>query len=344
MQKKAGRGKHNDILIAGNILTDRVKVIDAYPDRRMLSNILSVSVAVGGCVPNTAIDLAKIDGSLSVGAAGRTGDDEAGRYVLSELYKNGIDTEHVIISDTQTSFSDVMSEAQTGERTFFHYRGANAGFCPDDLPVSELDCSMLHIGYIMLLDSFDKENIEFGTEMAAFLCRAQAAGIKTSVDAVSDANGEFAKKIIPALKYTDNAIMNETEACAAADLAPRKADGGLDTDNIRMTAQKLLSYGVRERVIIHAPEAGFILNSNGEFTAVPSLDLPEGFIKGSVGAGDAFCAGCLYGIYRGFDDRRILEFASGVAAASLCAEDSVSGMTSAGKIEELIASLPRKVI
>ena len=41
------------IIIAGNILTDRVKVIDAYPDRNMLANIVSVSVAVGGCVPNT---------------------------------------------------------------------------------------------------------------------------------------------------------------------------------------------------------------------------------------------------------------------------------------------------
>ena len=335
----------SDILIAGNILTDRVKVIDAYPDRRMLANILSVSVAVGGCVPNTAIDLAKIDGSLSVGAAGRTGDDEGGRYVLSQLHKYGIDTDRVIVSNTeQTSFSDVMSEARTGERTFFHFRGANAGFCPDDLPVSELDCSMLHIGYIMLLDCFDKENGEYGTEMAKFLCSAQASGIKTSVDAVSDANGEFAKKIIPALKYTDNAIMNETEACAAAGLSPRKADGSLDIENIRLTAQKLLSYGVRERVIIHAPEAGFILNSNGEFTDVPSLHLPDGFIKGSVGAGDAFCAGCLYGIYRGYTDRRILEFASGAAAASLCAEDSVSGMRSAGEIEALISAIPRKVL
>ncbi len=333
------------IIIAGNILTDRVKVIDAYPDRNMLANIVSVSVAVGGCVPNTAIDLAKIDGSLPVGAAGRTGDDEGGRYVISELQKNGINTEYIKISETEkTSFSDVMSEAGTGERTFFHYRGANAGFCPDDLPVDALDCRMLHIGYIMLLDSFDKENDEYGTELAKFLCGAQAAGIKTSVDAVSDANGEFAKKIIPALKYTDNAIMNETEACGAAGYEPRKSDGSLDTVNVRLTAEKLLSHGVRERVIIHAPEAGFILNSNGDFTVVPSLDLPDGYIKGSVGAGDAFCAGCLYGIYNGYSDRYILEFASGAAAMSLCREDSVSGMRSAAEIEALIAKLPRKVL
>jgi len=340
--KQEMKDKRRGILIAGNILTDNVKVIDGYPDRTMLANISSVSVAVGGCVPNTAIDLAKIDGSFPVGAAGRIGGDDAGRYVISQLCDHGINTDRVIVTDEKTSFSDVMSVASTGERTFFHYRGANAGFCPDDLPVSELDCLMLHIGYIMLLDGFDRENADFGTEMARFLHDAQAAGIKTSFDAVSDANGGYEKKIIPALKYADNVIMNETEACGAAGYEPRRPDGGLDLDNIKKTAEKLLAAGVSERVIIHAPEAGFILDRDGNFTAVPSLDLPDGYIKGSVGAGDAFCAGCLYGIYNGFDDKKILEFASGAAAMSLGAPDSVGGMKSADEIEALISKLPRK--
>lgn len=332
------------ILIAGNILADRVKVIDAYPGRQMLANILSVSDGVGGCVPNTAISLAKIDASLPVCAAGRVGDDEAGRFVLGQLKKHGVDTKFVKVTAEQTSFSDVMSVRSSGERTFFHFRGANANFAPDDLPTDKLNCRMLHLGYIMLLDAFDRENEKFGTEAARFLHDAQAAGIKTSVDAVSDESGKFAEKVLPALRYTDNAIMNEIEACAAAGHAPRNSDGSLNFNNVRAAAEKLLSCGVRERVIIHAPEAGFILNANGEFTAVPSLDLPDGFIKGSVGAGDAFCAGCLYGIYNGYDDRRILEFASGAAACSLSAEDSVGGMKTAADIEALIKELPRKTI
>ncbi len=348
MQKKITESdldskERKGILIAGNVLADRVKVIDAYPGKQMLANIISVSDAVGGCVPNTAIDLRKIDGSLTVGAAGMTGDDGTGGYVFAQLKKYGVDTGYVRISKTErTSFSDVMSVRSTGERTFFHFRGANARFSPDDLPVSELDCRMLHIGYIMLLDSFDRENAEYGTEMAKFLCEAQAAGIKTSVDAVSDESGRFAEKVLPALRYTDNAVMNEIEACAAAGYVPRNAGGSLDLKNIRAAAEKLLSCGVRERVIIHAPEAGFILNADGVFTAVPSLDLPDGSIKGSVGAGDAFCAGCLYGIYNGYNDRCILEFASGAAACSLFCEDSVGGMRSADEINKLISETPRK--
>ena len=77
---------------------------------------------------------------------------------------------------------------------------------------------------------------------------------------------------------------------------------------------------------------------------MPSLRLPDGFIKGSVGAGDAFCAGCLYGIYNGYDDRRILEFASGAAAYSLAAEDSVGGMKTADEIDAFISKTMRNTI
>ena len=108
--------------------------------------------------------------------------------------------------------------------------------------------------------------------------------------------------------------------------------------------EDMLAFGVSERVIIHCPEAGFILNKNGEFTAVPSLKLEKGYVKGTVGAGDAFCAGCLYGIYNGMSDREILEFASGAAACNLAAEDSVSGMRSKDEIYKIIGGCQRQTL
>ncbi|MBR2499402.1 MAG: carbohydrate kinase family protein, partial [Clostridia bacterium] len=61
--------------------------------------------------------------------------------------------------------------------------------------------------------------------------------------------------------------------------------------------------------------------------------LPKGFIKGSVGAGDAFCAGSLYAIYHDYSDEEILSFANLVAISCLTAKDSVSGIR---RKEELI--------
>jgi sugar/nucleoside kinase (ribokinase family)/DNA-binding XRE family transcriptional regulator len=338
-------GERYGIAIAGNILTDMVKMIDLYPKTSMLANVSSITRAVGGCVPNTGIDLAVIDRTLSISALGCIGDDEGGRYVVSELNKYGIDTGGVtVLKGSSTSFSDVMTVKGTGERTFFHHRGANALFSPEFVDISALSCKMLHIGYILLLDKFDTRDDEYGTVMARFLKEVQDAGIKTSIDVVSDSGDRFSEMVIPALKFTDNAIMNEIEGCGVLRIEPRDENGRIRIDNIKKAMEHIMSCGVSERVILHCPEAGFILNRNGEFTAVPSISLPAGYIKGTVGAGDAFCAGCLYGIYNGMSDKEILEFASGAAVCNLAAEDSVSGMKSRDEIIKIINGCQRQTL
>lgn len=320
-------GERKGIALAGNILTDLVKTIDEYPRPGMLSSIRSVSRSVGGCVPNVGIDLAKIDRSLPLSAIGRVGDDEYGRYVLTQLACHGIDTGRVRISTTApTSFSDVMS-LRTGERTFFHARGANAEFSPEDVDLSTLSCRLLHIGYLLLLDRFDAPDPDRGTVMAGFLHDVQARGIKTSVDMVSDSTADYGKTVLPALRYCSYAIVNEVECCAAFGLSPTKADGTPNGDVIRRAMEGMAAAGVADKVIVHAKPIGYCLDvKSGRFTSVPSLAFPQGLIRGSVGAGDAFCAGCLYGLYNGFDDERLLRFASAAAAASLTEENAVDGM------------------
>lgn len=61
--------------------------------------------------------------------------------------------------------------------------------------------------------------------------------------------------------------------------------------------------------------------------------LSNGFIKGTVGAGDAFCSGMLYGIYKGLDPEYSLHIASAAAAACISCENSIGGMR---PIEELL--------
>jgi transcriptional regulator with XRE-family HTH domain len=54
-------GEKRGITVAGNMLLDIVKSIAEYPKCGRLSYVSDISYAVGGCAPNTAIDLAKID-------------------------------------------------------------------------------------------------------------------------------------------------------------------------------------------------------------------------------------------------------------------------------------------
>ena len=329
-------GERKGITIAGNILADIVKSIDCYPDMGMLANIIDVKMGVGGCATNTAIDLAKIDRNIPISVIGKIGDDEYGRYVMSQMNRYNIDTQGVSVSmDNPTSFSDVMS-MPSGERTFFHARGANAEFSPGDVDISSINSVILHIGYILLLDCFDKQDDEYGTVMARFLHKVQQNGIKTSIDVVSDSKADYKAKIVPALKYCDYAFLNELESSKITDLEPYNTDGTLNIENIKRTMSFIAECGVKEKVIVHCKTAGFCYNvPTGEFTIVPSINIPKEEIKGSVGAGDAFCAGSLYGIYNGFDDKRILEFAASAAACNLFSENSVDGMLDFKRIEKI---------
>ena len=331
------------ISIAGTIVADIVKKIERYPVAGMMTSITDVSYAVGGCVPNTLIDLAKIDPALPLYAYGAVGPDGNGDFIKKEMRAQGINVDGITANAGDiTGFSDVMSANDTGERTFFIMRGANDTYLPPDDFLDDLPTDILHIGYILLMGALDEADPEYGTRLARLLSEAQKRGIRTSIDVVSNSTALFREKVVPALAYSNYAIMNEIEACGTADLPARDAGGKLLRENVEKAIDAMFAHGVKDTVIVHCPEAGFIRHRGGETTVVPSLSLPKGYIKGSVGAGDAFCAGALYGLYCGFDDRRILEFASAAAACNLSAADSVSGMRSRAEIEALEKQYPRR--
>lgn len=332
----------NGITIAGNILVDIVKMIEKFPEKNMLVHITDSIRAVGGCVPNTIINLAKIDPCMKLKALGKVGSDDNGRFVVSEMERYGVDVSGIKIAEgRETSYDDVMTEKSTGARTFFLSCGVNHEFGIEDIDVDALDCNIFHAGYILLMDALDAEDDEYGTKMARLLKMVSDKGIKTSVDAVSEDSDRYKEKIIPALKYCDYTIMNEIESCKVTGLSPRKEDGSVHVDNIKKTMEAFIEYGVREKVIIHCCEAGFLLDKSGEFVVVPSLKLPKGYIKGSVGAGDSFAAACLYGIDKGFDNKKLLEFASAAAACNLAASDSISGMKTRKEIETMCDTFER---
>ena len=328
-------GEEKGITIAGTTLVDIVKNIDRYPEAGMLVNIHDINYAVGGCMPNTAINLAKIDRRIPISTIGKVGTDENGRYIVSTLQKYGINVSKMCYTSTNpTSFCDVMS-VPSGERTFFHKKGANAEFGPADIDINSLNCNIFHIGYVLLLDMFDAEDKQYGTVMARFLSEVQKRGIKTSIDLVSDSSGNYGKKVIPVLKYCNYVIINETECCGIWELDPRLPDGKINVDNVHLAMQKCFDAGVSEKVVVHCKECAFALDSKGKFTVIPSLKVPKEDIKGAVGAGDSFCAGCLYAIYNNYSDTQMLEFASAAAACNLLEANAVDGMKPRNEIIKL---------
>lgn len=330
------------IASGGNLIIDYVKIVDSYPKQGNLSNIYDITRSIGGATPNVLIDLAKMDGDIPLQAIGLLGNDENGDYVLNELNKYHINTDlvsrHHLLG---TSFTDVMSVKSTGERTFFHYRGANAELGLHQFDFSKITAEIIHIGYALLLDAMDAPDNEYGTVMARTLALAQKNGIRTSIDVVSENSDRFSKIVPASLKYTDYCIINEVEASMITGIPARDQSGKLMLDNIKVMCRMLFDMGVGNWVVIHAPEGGFGMERDKEFTIQPSVDVPEEYIKGKVGAGDAFCAGILYSAYKGWSMGEALKIAAGAAACNLSEANATDGMKSIGEVRKVFDMYPK---
>ncbi len=327
------------LLCGGNWIIDQVKLIDVYPQREQLANIRSQSQGTGGAPYNVLIDLAKLGVGFPLTAAGLVGKDALGDQILEDCRKHRIDTRWLKqTAAAPTSYTDVMTEVNGGRRTFFHMRGANALWSGAELDFAKTKARIFHLGYLLLLDELDKPDKLLGTKAAALLARAQEAGLKTSVDVVSEDGDRFNRIVTPALKHVDYCILNEIEAGKTTGFKIRQPDGTLDTVSLRHAAGAMLQLGVKELVVIHFPEGGFARTRKGEDHWQSSLNLPAKYIAGTAGAGDAFCAGVLLGLHEGWELKRCLEAGVCAAAASLADATCTGGM----KPLKAVLELPKK--
>jgi sugar/nucleoside kinase (ribokinase family) len=143
---------------------------------------------------------------------------------------------------------------------------------------------------------------------------------------VSEDGNRFAAVVSPALKYCDYCVLNEFEAGKTAGFKIRGADGKLDTVSLKHAAGALLQMGVKEVVVIHFPEGAFARTRKGEDFWQSSLNLPPKYIAGTAGAGDAFCAGVLFGLHESWDLGKSLRAGVCAAAASLSHPTCTEGM------------------
>ena len=326
------------ICVAGNVTVDNLYSVRGLPRPGELTTITGTQRSTGGALCNVLGDLAIIDSSLPLTALGRIGSDSDGDFVLDILkaYKN-IDLS-MIKREGKTSFTAVMADEISKERTFFHYRGANAAFCEDDIDWDKIPSALLHIGYILILDALDAEDSEYGTKMARLLCHARERGIKTSLDVVSEAGDRFRRIVPPALKYADYCIINEVEAEQITGIKLRDKKGALFSAFIPQALEAIRGLGVTEWAVIHCPEGGYGLDQNGVYAESHAIDLPPSAIKGKVGAGDAFCAGVLYAALQNGSLKDALELGNAAAAASLMKSGAVEGMMKAEDLWKLRAS------
>ncbi len=294
-----------DVLSLGIYVVDVLgKPIDVFPEKGKLALFDQLEIHTGGCANNTAIALSRL--GVSVGAMGKVGQDHFGDIVLQTLEENQVDTAGIQRdANTNTSFTFVAI-ASDGERSFCHYIGANGELCENDLNWDIIKTvKILHIAGALVMPKFD------GQPMANVLKKAKELGIKTSLDTAWDATGKWLETLEPCLPYVDIFLPSLTEAQQLA-----------GTSDLHKISKFLHNYGINT-IGIKMGEYGSYVSTPEEELQVPVYPVN---IVDATGAGDAYVAGFLAGIVKGWDLKTTAELASATGAACVTAIGTTAGI------------------
>ncbi|MEI6799777.1 MAG: carbohydrate kinase family protein [Pseudomonadota bacterium] len=313
------------IVCAGNWIVDIVHVIDRWPEKSQLVTIAREVEGIGGGAANVLLALDAFGVDVPLFAMGLVGTDPHGATCRAALAGSRADLRWLVSTPkAMTAHTHVMT-LPGDSRTFFYHPGCNDLLSEADLPVeaaAQAGAGLFYLGYLNLLGALDA--LQDGqTAAARVLARARAAGMVTCVDLVSKAGPEFAAVVAASLPQIDYLFLNEVEAALATGLA---ITGPADQAGIAAAAQALLGAGVQRAVILHTPALGLWAARDGVVIRAPD---PAAVIVNPLGAGDAFCAGVIWGIHQGWTPERALTLGHHAAAECL------KGETATGSIPDL---------
>ena len=330
MDNNERKEKNRSGLIAsGSILVDYIILIDDWPMENCTSFIQrEVKMTSGGAPYNIIKNLRSMKVDFPLSLNGLIGEDANGQWIIDDCIKSNIDINQLerIKDSIPTSCTFVMSVENTNRRTFFHQQGTNSLLNLKHFDFSQTDAKLFYLGPLTQLNQLDQFNDDDHrrTNASKVLENALLAGLETIVDFSSGKNLDYSLIAKSSLPFIDHLIINETEA----GLIFNKILTSDHLIEIKQTTNELIDLGVRKTVTIHFAE-GAILTTNDKHSFVQgSIILPDNFIKSSVGAGDAFVSGMIYGIHEQWSVDKTLQLAVCVAAMSLSDESSTGGIKS----------------
>ena len=295
-----------DVLSLGIYVVDVLgRPIDQFPEKGKLALFDKLEIHAGGCANNVAIVLARL--GVSVGAMGKVGTDAFGDLILQGLAGDGVNTVGMQQDASASTSFTFVAVASDGERTFYHYIGANGELCEDDLNWDIIKSTkILHIAGALVMPSFD------GAPMANVLRKAKALGITTSLDTAYDATGKWMETLEPCLPYVDIFMPSIVEAQYLTGLSDYREITQFLRDN----------YDIHTIVIK--------MGENGSYASTPEAEYlapayPVNTID-ATGAGDAYAAGFLAGTIMNWDLKTTAELASAAGAACVTAMGTTAGI------------------
>jgi sugar/nucleoside kinase (ribokinase family) len=305
--------KNGAIICLGIMVADLVgRPLRALPGPGSLVLVDEMGLYTGGCAANTAAALARL--GMPVEVVGKVGKDALGDFVLRELERQGIGTRGVSRDPLVHTSATMVMVDPCGERRFVHYMGANAGLTLEDVDFSMLDgAAILHVAGTFVLPGID------GAPTVTLLRKARSAGVITFLDTVWDDTGRWMGLLAPCLAHLDYFVPSLTEARALTGL-------GEPVD----VARALLEHGVGTVALKMGAAGCLVMARSGDVLRVPAFTVD---VVDTTGAGDAFAAGFITGVWHGWSLERTARFANAMGA--LC----VTGAGATGHVRSLPETL-----
>lgn len=306
-----------DIACLGILVADMIgRPIDALPPRGRLGLVDAMILQIGGCAANTSIGLARL--GVETAILGKAGRDGAGDFVVHTLEKSGLDTRGVVRDDTVNTAATMVLVESDGERTFLHHLGANARYRAEEVRWEVVqECKILHVAGALVMPALD------GPPMGEVLREAQARGLTTALDTVWDATSRWMQTLAPALPHTDYFLPSLAEAQA---LTGRTEP--------RDVARALRDAGVKAVGLKMGEKGCYVQTADAEMT-VPAFQVQ---LLDGTGSGDAFVAGFLCGLVKGWDLERTARLANAVGAFCVTALGATAGVRSLEETEAFMAA------
>jgi ribokinase len=281
-----------DLVTVGHALVDIRIVVDRFPAPDEEAVVLSQTWGAGGSAVNTAIDGSRL--GLRTAVIAKIGFDSFGRIIVDELLREGVDISGLRVSSTgRTGFTIVVID-RDGNIVMYGFKGV-----AEELEPNEVDNEIISTARYVHIASL---RLDTSLKVAEI---ARKASAKISWDPGRVLAKKGLKELEKMIKSVDIVLVNKVEASAIT---------GLDIDKYRESAKILKDLGP-ELVVVKLGSRGVYAFGDGVDEEVPAVKVDR--VVDTTGAGDAFAAGLIAGILRGYSLRKALLYANTVAALKI---------------------------
>ena len=266
--------EHNaDVIGFGALNCDRIFRVEdlALPGGEI--GVVSAARQPGGSAANTIVGLARL--GVRTGFLGTVGDDREGSQLLDDLRSEGVDVSGITVSAGNTGSALIFIDSR-GERAIYVLPSVNDSFSTEDHKYSQ-QAKILHISSFMGIDQFRMQ--------ISYVRHLRRSRIKISFSPGSIYTKLGLDQLKPLIESSFTLFLNKEEA--------QHLTGSTRVED----AATLLDLGARI-IAVTLGDAGSYVATRSESLFVAAY---KSQISDTVGAGDAFAAGFLYGQLTGKD-------------------------------------------